>query len=203
MTTTTKLATVCKLPIDPTIPFGEYEEGKVETVYDYAVFCDVNVYPNSDDEEYVFEALYNQGEMYITLKAHPQHSEMMLAAMERAEAGKMTFARIVLTNNDGYLCELFDAEAMAQLIPEKKLKYLKKEFHSHVARGTAKAVKYYELCNMIQAFEDDGSAELEEKIGSWKRKRTLLGSDLAHYIKIMKAEAELHRVHFPVSAFIN
>lgn len=183
--------------------FQRFEEG-MEIVYDYAVFVDINVYGNDDKKELVFYSLYNDMESYMTLdnKYDEAHNIHFNNSLLNADAAICTFAKIAITCDDNWICELYTPEEIMTKISEEDFNALMHNFKRYLMRNIEKKDIYDDIRKEIDNAIKGNSLKLVECIGKWKQERYIYGGEVERYIRIMETNCLNYTVAFPIDKFV-
>lgn len=175
----------------------------VEMVYDYAVFTDIGEY---DGNKYcLYYSLYNEQEYDMnTNDKHEDSEELMYKAIGNAYNGIVTYAKIALTENDGWVCELYTDKEIKELITEEQFKYLEDAFKRHLNMNIESKKKQEVLRREIENLKNRNGV-ITITIGRWSKTLPMYSYDIDKnkILKIMEDEYKCCKVEFPIFSFIN
>lgn len=175
----------------------------VEMVYDYAVFVDIHDYDGKKYCDYL--SLYNEQEFEISASDEHEDSEELLdMAIDNAYNGIITYAKIAITANDNWICELYTDKEIKGLITEEQYKYLENAFKNSL-NALIENKKVEEVLRREMDRLKDDYRRVTVTIGKWSISTSLynLGMNRNTFLNIMEKEYNNYKVEFPITAFVN
>jgi hypothetical protein len=181
--------------------FKRFEEG-MDSVNDYAIFIDIEDYQG--DKSYIFHSLYNECEYPMTItEENEDHHDMINEAVTNAYKGVITFAKIVVTQDDNWIDQLYTVDDIKQLITFAEYTYLFDAFKKRMGVLIKNKMKYDLLSRELDDMREMDPLHVVETIGSFTiEKRVHSNSERQVYIERMEKECERYIVHFPLLPFM-
>jgi len=182
--------------------FKKFEEG-MDCVSDYAIFVDIEDYQG--EKSYTFHSLYNASEYPFYMNdEHEDSHEMINEAVTNAYKGVITFAKIVITQDDNWVDELYTVDEIKKLITFAEYTYLFDAFKKRMDVLIKNKKKYDILRRELDDMLEMDPLHVVEVIGSFTiEKKVYSNSEKNVYIERMKKECERYIVHFPLLPFMS